>query len=67
MAPVWDRLGEIDVPVLLVAGGLDRPYVGAHARMAALLPRGRAVTVAGAGHAPQLERPDEVAALIADL
>ena len=64
MAPVWDRLGALDVPVLLVAGALDRPYVEAHVRMAALLPRGRAVTVAGAGHAAHLERPVEVARLL---
>ncbi|MGH9078286.1 MAG: alpha/beta fold hydrolase, partial [Acidimicrobiales bacterium] len=25
--PLWDRLGELAMPVLVVAGGLDQPYV----------------------------------------
>ena len=65
MAPAWDRLEALDVPVLLMAGAFDASYVAAHARMAPLLPRGRAVTVAGAGHAAHLERPAEVARLVA--
>ena len=64
LPPVWDRLGEVEVPVLLVAGELDEPYVQAGRRMAALMPRAEQRTVPDCGHAPQLEAPAAVAALI---
>ncbi len=62
MPPVWDRLGEIEEPVLLLAGELDDKYVAAGRRMASVLPNGAFQTIPGAGHAPQLEGPDAVAA-----
>jgi pimeloyl-ACP methyl ester carboxylesterase len=62
MAPVWDRLGELEIPVLLIAGELDEPYVQANRRMAALMPRAEQKVVPDCGHAPQLEAPDLVAA-----
>jgi 2-succinyl-6-hydroxy-2,4-cyclohexadiene-1-carboxylate synthase len=61
MPPVWDRLPQLDLPVLCLAGELDETYVAAGARMAALLPRGAFRPVAGCGHAPQLEDPAAVA------
>jgi 2-succinyl-6-hydroxy-2,4-cyclohexadiene-1-carboxylate synthase len=62
MAPVWERLPQLDMPVLCIAGALDAPYVAAARRMASLLPRGTLRTIPGAGHAAQLEAPDAVAA-----
>ena len=62
MPPVWDRLGELEIPVLLIAGELDEPYAQANRRMAALMPRAEQRTVPDCGHAPQLEAPDLVAA-----
>jgi 2-succinyl-6-hydroxy-2,4-cyclohexadiene-1-carboxylate synthase len=64
MPPVWDRLGELEIPVLCVAGALDEKYVAAGGRMASLLPHGALRTIAGAGHAPQLEAPDAVGAAL---
>jgi 2-succinyl-6-hydroxy-2,4-cyclohexadiene-1-carboxylate synthase len=61
LPPVWDRLGELDLPVLLIAGELDEPYVDAAERMAALMPRAEQRTVPACGHAPQIEDPDSVA------
>jgi 2-succinyl-6-hydroxy-2,4-cyclohexadiene-1-carboxylate synthase len=61
MPPVWDRLPELRLPVLCVAGALDERYVAAGRRMASLLPDGTLRTVAGCGHAPQLEQPAAVA------
>jgi 2-succinyl-6-hydroxy-2,4-cyclohexadiene-1-carboxylate synthase len=66
MPPVWDRLSRLERPVLLLAGDHDPAYVDAQRRMAALLPRGQAAVVAGAGHAAHLERPDAVAARLLD-
>ena len=65
LPPVWDLLPHLDVPVLCIAGALDEKYVEAGRRMASLLPNGSFATVAGCGHAPQLEDPDAVAAELA--
>src|SRR3954452_3884425 len=62
--PVWGRLHELPMPVLLIAGELDERYVAAAQRMASLLPRARVEIVPGSGHAPHLERPDLVAELL---
>ena len=62
MGPVWDRLPQLDLPVLLLAGARDHLYVAAGERMASLLPRARLRVIEGTGHAPQLEAPDAVAA-----
>lgn len=53
----WDALPGLDLPVLLLAGSLDRKFVGIAGRMAARLPRARQVVVPGAGHTVHLERP----------
>ena len=64
-APLWDRLGELAMPVLLVAGALDAKFAALAARMAAAIgPAARVELVEGAGHAAHLERPAEVAALV---
>ena len=62
MPPVWRRLPELDVPMLLLAGARDQKYVEAGERMAALLPRWLFRAIPGAGHAAHLENPDAVAA-----
>ena len=64
MPPVWERLPQLDLPVLLLAGALDGKYVEAGERMASLLPNGTFAAIPGAGHAPQLEDPDAVAAAL---
>jgi 2-succinyl-6-hydroxy-2,4-cyclohexadiene-1-carboxylate synthase len=63
--PLWDRLGALRPPVLLVAGELDRKFAGTARRMAAAIgPAARVALVPGAGHAAHLERPAETAALL---
>jgi 2-succinyl-6-hydroxy-2,4-cyclohexadiene-1-carboxylate synthase len=66
MEPLWDRLGELAIPVTLVVGERDEKFAAIADRMAARIPDCRVVVVAGAGHAAQLERPEEVAAAIRD-
>jgi 2-succinyl-6-hydroxy-2,4-cyclohexadiene-1-carboxylate synthase len=63
--PLWDRLGELRPPVLLVAGERDPKFAGIAREMAAAIgPTARVVVVPGAGHAVHLERPHESAALV---
>ena len=66
LEPVWQRLHGLPLPLLALAGSLDERYAEAARRMARAVPDGRAETVEGAGHAPQLQRPDAVAALLID-
>lgn len=54
----WDRLPEIDVPLLVLSGGLEPAELHAAAeRLAAAVPDGRSVILEGTGHYPNLERP----------
>ena len=64
MPPLWGRLGELAIPVVLVAGERDAKFRAIAERMAAALPDARVEVVGGAGHAVQLERPEAVAALV---
>ena len=64
--PVWERLHSLTLPVLALAGSVDERYSEAARRLARSVPDGRAAIVEHAGHAAQLQRPDEVAALLAD-
>jgi 2-succinyl-6-hydroxy-2,4-cyclohexadiene-1-carboxylate synthase len=63
--PLWDRLGGLRPPVLLVAGERDAKFAGLARELAAAIgPAARVATVPGAGHAVHLERPDTTAALV---
>src|SRR3954471_11082388 len=64
MRPLWERLGEVRVPVTLVAGERDAKFRDVAERMAPLLRDGRVVVVPDAGHAVHLEAPGEVARAI---
>jgi 2-succinyl-6-hydroxy-2,4-cyclohexadiene-1-carboxylate synthase len=63
--PLWGRLAELEMPVLLVAGELDAKFTVTGERMAAAIgPNADAVTLPGCGHAAHLERPDAFCRLV---
>ncbi len=64
--PLWGRLGEIDVPVLILVGEHDTKFRAIGERMAGLLSAPMFEVIAGAGHSVHLEQPDATAAAIAD-
>ena len=66
LEPMWQRLDSLTLPVLAMAGVLDQRYCDAARRIAGSVPDGRAAVVELAGHAPQLQRPGEVAAALVD-
>jgi 2-succinyl-6-hydroxy-2,4-cyclohexadiene-1-carboxylate synthase len=66
LEPVWHDLLRLDLPVLAIAGAREDGYVRAARRIAETAPRGRAAIIAEAGHAPQLQQPEEVARLISE-
>lgn len=62
--PQWGSLAR-DVPTLVLAGELDGKYVDVGRRLAAAIgPAATFATVAGAGHAAHLERPDAFVDLV---
>jgi len=64
MIPLWDRLGELHMPVTVVVGERDTRYRELGQRLIAGLAHGVLVTVAGAGHALALEAPGALARAI---
>jgi pimeloyl-ACP methyl ester carboxylesterase len=64
---VMDRLGEINVPTLVIAGCEDFIYPPEHQEeLAAGIPNARLAFIDRAGHNPQDEQPAEVQRLIRD-
>jgi len=65
--PALGRLGEIQVPTLVVVGEHDIPDVHAHAgAISAGIPGAQRVVVSGAGHLVPLEQPEAFNALAQD-
>lgn len=62
---LWERLGELAMPVTLITGERDRKFSTVADQMAQRIPHARVLIVPGAGHAVHLERPDAVAAALA--
>ena len=61
-----DQLGDIDVPVLILAGEFDEARPVTMERFASMMPDARVEVIPGAGHAAPVERPGLVASLITD-
>lgn len=57
MEPVWQRLGEVEVPVLVMAGEKDGKYCAIARRMAEALPRASLTILPGVGHTLHAEAP----------
>jgi len=64
MEPLWDRLGELHLPVTLLVGERDHKFVAIARAMAERIADAELVVVDGVGHAVHLERPEAVAELL---
>jgi 3-oxoadipate enol-lactonase len=65
--PAAERLADVGVRTLVIVGTEDADDIQAIARkLAAEIPGAQLATIAGAGHLPSLERPDEVNRLLLD-
>ncbi len=64
--PLWDRLGEIRCPVLVIVGERDSKFTALGERIVDGVGDGRMVIVPGSGHSVHLERPAATVAAIAD-
>jgi 2-succinyl-6-hydroxy-2,4-cyclohexadiene-1-carboxylate synthase len=65
MRPLWDKLGELRMPVTVVVGDRDVKFQRACRRMVELIPQAELRIVPGAHHLP-LENPSAAAAAILD-
>ena len=64
-APLWSRLGELTMPVTLMAGADDAKFVALAERMArAIGDHAEVCIVTGAGHAVPLDDPEAVVAIV---
>lgn len=63
--PLWDRLHEITVPTLVLAGERDTKFATIGHRLVEAIPNARLALVPGVGHAAHLEDPAATATLIA--
>jgi 2-succinyl-6-hydroxy-2,4-cyclohexadiene-1-carboxylate synthase len=55
---LWPRLGDLNMPVLLLAGELDQKFAAIAGEMALLIGNARAKIVPGAGHTIHMEQPE---------
>lgn len=63
--PLWERLGDLRMPVLVVCGALDHKYAALGRRLVEAIGAGASLEVLpGAGHACHLERPDAFLAAV---
>ena len=56
--PLWDALGELRTPVLLLVGEHDAKFTAIAERMRDALPDSSMRVIAGAGHSVHLEQPE---------
>jgi 2-succinyl-6-hydroxy-2,4-cyclohexadiene-1-carboxylate synthase len=59
---LWDRLGGLALPTLIVSGSEDPKFEDIADRMTTFLPSSRRLSVADAGHCAHLEQPELTAA-----
>ena len=62
--PSWERLGDLEIPTLVIAGSNDAKFSELGRRLADLLPDGRLSLIDGAGHTCHLTHPDAVGSLV---
>jgi 2-succinyl-6-hydroxy-2,4-cyclohexadiene-1-carboxylate synthase len=60
MTPLWNRLGELAMPAVVVAGARDAKFVALARRLAAALPDARLEIAERSGHRVHLEAPGAV-------
>lgn len=66
MEPLWERLGDLETSVLLLAGSRDDKFARIASDMAEAIGSNASVaTIEGAGHAAHLEAPEATTAVVA--
>ena len=63
---VFDSLADVGVPTLVVVGSEDHQFLAAAELMEQRIPGARRVTLAGAGHAANMDAPEEFNTAVSD-
>ena len=59
-APAFDRLSDLKIPILIIVGAYDTPYILAAADyMLERIPSAQKVAIEDAAHLPNMDHPDE--------
>ena len=64
MPSVWNRLKEVQIPVLLIVGEEDQKYVRFANQIREHIATAELEILSNSGHAPHLEKPESVAKII---
>ena len=64
MSPLWDRLGELTMPALVLAGERDAKFTALAERLSAAIPDAELALIPGAGHALPRTAPAALARAI---
>jgi 2-succinyl-6-hydroxy-2,4-cyclohexadiene-1-carboxylate synthase len=62
--PLWEKLGALPMPVMLIAGGLDSKYTELATRMGRQIPGAVVEIIPEAGHNVHLEQPERFSEVI---
>jgi pimeloyl-ACP methyl ester carboxylesterase len=63
--PAFDRLGDIQIPVLVIVGAHDTPYILAAADyMTEKIPSAQKMKIEDAAHLPNMDQPDEFQTIV---
>ncbi len=65
-SPLWDRLPEVRIPTLLIAGGFDQKFAAIARALSAAHPKTQLTLVPDAGHTVHLEQPEVFDKLVLD-
>jgi pimeloyl-ACP methyl ester carboxylesterase len=66
-APAFDRLADLDIPVLVIVGAHDTPYILAAADyMTDKIQSARKVIIEDAAHLPNMDQPHEFQGIVKD-
>jgi 2-succinyl-6-hydroxy-2,4-cyclohexadiene-1-carboxylate synthase len=64
MVPLWDHIGDLRMPVLVVVGKRDPKYAKIAEAMHRMIPGSVVAEVDGAGHCVHVEKPEEFAEIV---
>jgi pimeloyl-ACP methyl ester carboxylesterase len=65
--PAFDRLSDLKIPVLVIVGAHDTPYILAAAEyMVERVPSAQKVIIEDAAHLPNMDHPEEFQAIVTD-
>jgi pimeloyl-ACP methyl ester carboxylesterase len=63
---VIDSLPDTAVPTIVIVGSEDKPFIGGSEYMAKKIPGGRLEVIEGAGHAANIDKPDDFNRVLLD-